>query len=426
MGILELRFKQNCAHTSSHQPASSPIMAKIADELVAILRNNSVPQGIIEHLEKSGCTTVKMLANWVDEPKELKAAVLSQCQDFKDDNMALAAVKQSWKEADAINTKALKRGADGMEEVNMDEPLSKFEQDSLDQNFLTLYNWELEPGNRAIDSILGRFRREAVKYSPSMFPAIKMRTMSQSLRNISGKRHKLSDDIQLDITDFALEPDDGNAGSLRARLFQYELMANTWALAGCFKVQWAGKEILYCHWQLATQYVRNLRQRTEHLVDQGISEASVINFLVTCEETIRGFAIENTRLKNNPMPWGTSLITAMREHAYVWQDKRDLLGRRGAMASSIEYTAQKNTSGGGGGVASGAASVEQSTVQLTGKGQKICKAYNDRRGCKAKCPHGHVHGCDIRITRTKQACALPHPRSKHNAAQHGTPMRRDA
>ena len=124
-------------------------MAKIADELVAILRNNSVPQGIIEHLEKSGCTTVKMLANWVDEPKELKAAVLSQCQDFKDDNMALAAVKQSWKEADAINTKALKRGADGMEEVNMDEPLSKFEQDSLDQNFLTLYNWELEPGNRA-------------------------------------------------------------------------------------------------------------------------------------------------------------------------------------------------------------------------------------------------------------------------------------
>ena len=116
----------------------------------------------------------------------------------------------------------------------------------------------------------------------------------------------------------------------------------------------------------------------------------------------------------------------MREHAYVWQDKRDLLGRRGAMASSIEYTAQKKTSGGGGGGASGAASVEQSTVQLTGKGQKICKAYNDRRGCKDKCPHGHVHGCDIRITRTKQACALPHPRGKHNAAQHGTPMRRDA
>ena len=155
-------------------------MAKIADELMAILKANSVPEGIIEHLQKSGCTTVKMLAKrWVDEAKELKTAVLAQCQDFKDDSMALAAVKQSWKEADAINTKALKRGADGMEEVNMDEPLAKFEQDSLDQNFLALYNWELEPGNRAIDSILGRFRREAVKYAPSMFPAIKMRTMSQ-------------------------------------------------------------------------------------------------------------------------------------------------------------------------------------------------------------------------------------------------------
>ena len=132
-------------------------MAKMADELMAILKGNSVPQGIVELLEKEGCTTVKMLANWVDEAKELKTAVLAKSQDFKDDNMALAAVKQSWKEADAINTKALKRGADGMEEVNMDEPLAKFEQDSLDQTFLSLYNWELslEPGNRAIDSILG-------------------------------------------------------------------------------------------------------------------------------------------------------------------------------------------------------------------------------------------------------------------------------
>ena len=114
--------------------------AKMTDDLIAILKGNSVPQGIIEHLEKAGCTTVKMLANWVDEAKELKTAVVAQVQEFKDDNMALAAVKQSWKEADAINAKALKRGADGMEEVNMDEPLAKFEQDSLDQNFLALYN----------------------------------------------------------------------------------------------------------------------------------------------------------------------------------------------------------------------------------------------------------------------------------------------
>ena len=111
---------------------------KIADELMAILKGNSVPQAIIELLEKEGCTTVKMLADWVDEAKELKTAVLARSQDLKDDNMALAAVKQSWKEADAINTKAFKRGADGMEEVNMDEPLAKFEQDSLDQHFLAL------------------------------------------------------------------------------------------------------------------------------------------------------------------------------------------------------------------------------------------------------------------------------------------------
>ena len=33
-------------------------MAKIADELMAILKANLVPEGIIEHLQKSGCTTV--------------------------------------------------------------------------------------------------------------------------------------------------------------------------------------------------------------------------------------------------------------------------------------------------------------------------------------------------------------------------------
>ena len=62
---------------------------------MAILKGNSVPLGIIELLEKEGCTTVKMLANWVGEAKELKTAVLAKSQDFKDDNMALAAVKQS-------------------------------------------------------------------------------------------------------------------------------------------------------------------------------------------------------------------------------------------------------------------------------------------------------------------------------------------
>jgi hypothetical protein len=61
----------------------------------------------------------------------------------------------------------------------------------------------------------------------------------------------------------------------------------------------------------------------------------------------------------------------------------------------------------------------------TGSGSKVCKKFNDTRGCHKPCQDGHTHVCDLVLAKTGKICGRgDHSRRTHDAARHGAPADR--
>jgi hypothetical protein len=269
-----------------------------------------------------------------------------------------------------------------------------------------------------------------------MFPAHRVRSLAQSTRTAEIKRHRVSEHIQIEIdadTSLAVDTD---SERLRVKLQQYQILCNTWAMAGCFDVVIDAKTYKYCHWQQADKYQRGLRERTEHLLDR-YSEASVLLYLLRTEEQLRGYAIEATRCKENPVRWGLALVQALREYSHLWMDNRDLLlPKRVAGMDTPRHAApppqrtpprQQQQSRLPPRPPQPAAPDLPATAPRTSQGARICKRFNDRRGCKpGKCPKGEAHVCDVVLAQTRQVCGKSdHNRLQHDSTKHGPPARRD-
>lgn len=218
-------------------------------------------------------------------------------------------------------------------------------------------------------------------------------------------------------------------------------MGRSWMLRSDLPVGGTDK-VLYCHWQNAMSHYRLLREKSEPLLDR-FTEHSVLRYMLTCEEQLRGAAIDKTR--NDQFPWGEAIHWADKDQNQVWSDNREMLqpmaGRGGQRAgqsnppgpskqnqtpAAAPGTPAAATSIGGGGTSphAGGASM-QSTCKETAQGVLLCKAFNDKRGCQSTCPRGQVHACDIRLEASGQACASKkHNRRDHDAARHGKPAAR--
>ena len=119
--------------------------------------------------------------------------------------------------------------------------------------------------------------------------------------------------------------------SFRGRLKQFQLLANGWAMAGCYKPDGAAKDRdLYCHWQDSCSYVSALRSRVEALVDH-YSEDSILEYLDTVEAKIRAEAIALARQRDCPVPWGKALRQALKERNEDWGEFKDLLRKHGCL-----------------------------------------------------------------------------------------------
>ena len=60
------------------------------------------------------------------------------------------------------------------------------------------------------------------------------------------------------------------------------------------------------------------------------------------------------------------------------------------------------------------------TATVTSRGFKICKRYNDNRGCVGPCINSLVHACDALLAYNDQVCGdTRHNREGHDEARHG-------
>ena len=146
--------------------------------------------------------------------------------------------------------------------------------------------------------------------------------MANAAKQPPTKKYKVADHISMEWT--GPEDEGVKLCNLRIRYTQYEVLPNTWAMAGCHDVKYEGQDVKYCHWMHSTKYVKTLRSRTEHFSDS-FTHDSVDDYFVTVEAAPRAHAMEMTRSRINPIPWGCALEKTLKEFAHEWQEHREFL-----------------------------------------------------------------------------------------------------
>ena len=442
-------------------------------ECKGLLAKNKVPEVVRAYLEAQGCETVTMLGNWIDEKDSLMDIVISKCA--KDNRQAFASLKGAMSEARATADRKVKRAADGLNDEDIDEPLPDALQMQIESAFLQKYDWKLKPQERCADAQLARFRREFDRKLPGMWSLSKTRLLSQTQRGGDRKRRNFGEAVLEFLDDTPMYDADRDDGRLRHVFVQHTVVANTWALAGCVQIEYptkSGKQVWYVHWREVLDYFKNMYDRTHRLADR-YTEVSVIDYLTKVEELTRTEALLLARDRESPMPWGMALLQATKENHHLWHDHKDILrtnskheprvrredtrpvrkatrdDRRGGRDPPPPPPRRENNTRAVNQPRSqqlalpaptfppahpqlalrDSGNVRRGNAVTTSEigGTKVCKAYNDARGCPGRdgrCPKGFVHKCDIVLQSGRPCGGTSHNRTNHDNNSHGAPQLR--
>ena len=138
--------------------------------------------------------------------------------------------------------------------------------------------------------------------------------------------------------------------------------------------------------------------------------------MISVEESFRGHVLDLVRSRDDALNWGDALKLVLDKFAVHWSDASHILAAgRASMVRAPMVSASVVP------VSDRSGKVCPCTENAASK--RICKAYNDARGCPKPCKKGGVHCCDIELA-TGACCGMSHPRNTHEAGKHGMPKYR--
>ena len=289
------------------------------------------------------------------------------------------------------------------------------------------------------DSLLGRVRREFDRRTPTPFPVTRVRSLAATQKGAPTKHRKLADNLSITIGGPGDDEDGESGGGLYAWLSSLEVLCNTWSIAGVFDVEvgghGSGVKARFCHWAQACEYLLEVSERAHEQL-RFHTEESVLAWVTAVEHEIRNRAIELVRGVEQEV-WGKALLAALKDKSFRWSEMKDVLVPRRAPPGNFggpgtpkpSQAASSSSASGPPGVTPKAAAAAKvppkrqwHTAGQTSRGVKICKLFNDQRGCAQNCPKGHAHVCDVQLASTKAACgSKQHNRKGHDAVRHGMP-----
>ena len=411
----------------------------MSDDLKLMLERNQVADEVLARMVANKCTTIESFANWVDDKKELKAHFIDN-QHLGDDEAAQTSrLKMAWRQADAWVAKKLKRTSEGMTEEPLDDPLEEGLQTSVIDSFKRAWSWaELPPERMGADTLLGRVYREFQARKPTIYPVAKVRSLVfVNALHCGPKKQRVSEKLSMII-----EGQEDDTPDLIGTLVHYftahEVLANTWVVAGTNEVENEGKKTRFASWPEIYEYRIHVKDEACEMLATH-TEASVILYVTAVEEFFRLKAMHAVR-SNPKVCWGTALVAATKEYANTWDHKKDLLVSRSSQGHrAIELKpgpVQPRKGGGKGKDKQNQIRVKKedfsdveykkwwTTTAYDHKNNMICKPYNDQRGCKGKCPNGHLHICDVVLESGKYCLSRAHNRWGHKVKEHGAPQKR--
>ena len=234
-------------------PGARPALATLAvpapgamdpqGQLHKLLSKNGVDPQVIAYLGKAETegglqlTTLANFANAVDSGKDVDKKLLEGSPKRGSINQ-LSRLKQAWREAEAEVKRALKRQEEGMEDFDYDEPLGAPEKEVVDSNFLKAYGWPkaLDPRRMGCDTLLGRVYREFVRLTMTLYAVSNVKVLAQARKGQPAKKHHVHSRLSFETHEPGEDPDVGAPG-VRVFLEKLEALTNTWAVAGCYDVE---------------------------------------------------------------------------------------------------------------------------------------------------------------------------------------------
>jgi hypothetical protein len=291
------------------------------------------------------------------------------------------------------------------------------------------------------------FRRDFRAQQPRNFCIHKIRSLGESSKERALKRTRIGPDMEIFVGDH--HEDEPPTTDLWVWAEKFYVMTTTWGIVGAFKVplqKGAVGECLYVSWHDAHSYMRHFTSKILRL-KATYSEQSVLKYLDECLSSFSSQAVELSRGPEK-VPFGKSLARVMQEHSAIWNSRIEVLNVRGqsvnrqAQAHQPPRQLGRQQSKGGGKSTSPRTGSSSSLLAIkdkgTGKGKdgkpklktvteiggaKICKPYNDKRGCRdTACPN--VHQCDVLLNTNKACASRSHGRDSHSSESHGKPSLR--
>ena len=290
----------------------------------------------VEYLEKNKCLTLSNFANWVDDKKEIKD-IHAKCPK-KDDTSDLVALKQAWREVDATISRAVKRASEGLDNEALDDPLQVEIFKGINKTFLIDYNWLTSIDSRRIgcDALHGRFSREFDKKLLGMYTILKAKLRAKSQNSEPIKKTKLGSENGMNLEIHVTQRESEGQASLSEWFQCFDIVVNTWAVAGWFDIVYESKTRKYVNWNKVTAYMHEFQARANDFNEKQFPEYKTYVCLSTVEEDLRGKAIELCRGEDD-VPFGEVLTLARKNFGRMWQERRDVLNAR----QSISHQATK-------------------------------------------------------------------------------------
>jgi hypothetical protein len=430
---------------------------------------HNIPNGVYKKIseEPFNITTIALFGAAFSDVKEMMEHFADQDHQCQHNYALRGALRMAWKAAELTVDRDIKRSLDSGESVDLESPLGMDESLALDSAYHSRFGWHAPGSWLCNHSLLARFHRGFKRGVHCVYRITQVKTMDNVIKvgQVTRKETFMGKVFtETDVTEEAAAKDITN-------LFMYfealKAVLITMVLAGCYKVDVPGAEGL----PIGTTWFASLQPAFDHLatlqafamthMGEGIEgyDAYIMGRIVTIDERIR---TEWARLLRENEPRGITLTDAMvksrmmLEAIMVIHPMEENPGSQGAgssgdagyyggngnqnvkplrvrkpkalkkagFAAKVQGARKQDNNGGNKGAGKGNRKGDTkgprqqrdqreqiATVNELRNGKKICKKWNDNRGCKGQC--GFEHVCDVKKD-NGQACGLRnHTRLTH-------------
>ena len=341
--VIVMRFKlSNCGRVSAcfvfTFDMAAPVAPAFARSLLALLKENDVGPQVQAYLLRVGCLTVPQMYGRCDDVKEIQANIIAGAIPNPEDSSATlelqlsekSKLKHVWLQCEALVKHELEKLATGRTDDELDDaPLSRDDYRMVTGAFKAKYDWSLPAKRMVGDRLLGKIRRQFQKNAVSLMVVNRTTCLADANRGQEPKRQRIGpgpshgSHLEWVTGDVDAVP----CPDTRAFLRLLRLLTTGWAVAGCYKVTWDNREMIYAHWQECDTWLSTFEEIAWQWVDD-FGDAAAHDKITVVEERFRVGAIELTRDHAEvepPMPWGKALLRSLRDKWYIFTEARQEL-----------------------------------------------------------------------------------------------------